>query len=602
MINITDKEQCCGCNACGDICPHKAISFKSDNEGFLYPDIDNSKCVDCGLCEIVCPMLSKVNNIGRYDKPKVFAAYAKDELLRLDSTSGGIHSTLALLMYYRDAFVSGAIYNKDYSVSHIVSDNKDDLPKIRSSKYVQSDTRGIYKQIKKLLDSEKNVFFCGTPCQVQALYKFIRKDYDGLITCDFVCRGVNSPRVFLSYINMLERQHKSKVKGIKFKAKKWGWHNFSMKVSFENGLEYCKDRYHDPFFVGYLQYGNFARPSCYNCPFKDIPQRSDITLGDFWGIEKKLPELDQDKGTSLVMVNSKKGLAFFESIKDSVEWKETQLEIAIEGNPAIVSPLLSTNSIDRNQFFMDIEKLKFEEVYDKYFVKKEVSKNFKEKIYSYYMFLRNMKALFKEYKLSFYDWYTFYNINYLNRKIEKSWPFPFFNFKRSIVEIREGAILTLNANFKMGTKQVKGSMMETRLLMEKDSRMIIDGDFEAFSGSYIRVIENGVLILHGGFINENVQITCGDRIEIGKGCAIARDVVIRSYDGHVLSTKSHSISKPIFIGEHVWIGQRATILKGVSIGDGAIIAAGALVTSNIPAKCLAGGVPAKVLRTNITWH
>lgn len=602
MINIDKKEQCCGCSACGDICPKNAISYKNDNEGFLYPHIDSDKCIDCSLCEKVCPMISKANNLDRNNKPKVYAAYSKDETIRLDSTSGGIHSVLALQMYDRKAYISGAIYNRDFSVSHIVSENKNLLPKIRSSKYIQSDSRGIYTQIKELLDNNKKVFFCGTPCQVQALYKFLKKDYDSLITCDFVCRGVNSPKVFLSYINMLERQNKSKVKGIKFKAKKWGWHNFSMRISFENGTEYCKDRYHDPFFVGYLQYGNFVRPSCYNCPFKDIPQKSDITLGDFWGIEKFLPKLDQDRGTSLVMVNSKKGLVLFESIKDFIECKETHLENAIDGNPAIVSPLQPSISIDRNEFFKDVERLKFEQVYDKYFVRKRAQMNIKERVYSYYLFLRNMKALLKEYNFSLNDWYTFYNINYLSKKVEKTGPFPFFNYKGSIVELRDGALLSLNANFKMGTKQVKGSSMETRILMEKDSRMVVDGDFEAFSGSYIRVIENSVLILHGGFINENVQITCGGRIEIGKGCAIARDVIIRSYDGHNITSHNHNTSEPIIIGDHVWIGQRATILKGVSIGDGAIIAAGAIVTSDIPAGCLAGGVPAKIIKTNVTWR
>ncbi|MBR1719170.1 MAG: Coenzyme F420 hydrogenase/dehydrogenase, beta subunit C-terminal domain, partial [Phocaeicola sp.] len=238
MIDIGKKEQCCGCNVCGDICPKNAISYKYDNEGFLYPHIDNTKCVDCSLCEQVCPMISKVNNLGRSNKPKVYAAYSKNEMIRLDSTSGGIHSVLALQMYDRKSYVSGAVYNEDFSVSHIVSDNKNLLPKIRSSKYIQSDSRGIYIQIKKLLDNNKKVFFCGTPCQVQALYKFLKKDYDDLTTCDFVCRGVNSPKVFHSYIDMLERQYKSKVKEIKFKAKKWGWHNFSMRIDFENGVKY----------------------------------------------------------------------------------------------------------------------------------------------------------------------------------------------------------------------------------------------------------------------------------------------------------------------------------------------------------------------------
>jgi len=154
----------------------------------------------------------------------------------------------------------------------------------------------------------------------------------------------------------------------------------------------------------------------------------------------------------------------------------------------------------------------------------------------------------------------------------------------------------------MGVNQVKNSRMETRLLLENNGSLEITGNFSIFYGSYIRIVENGHLILHDGFINENVQITCGDKIEIGHGCAIGRDVVIRSYDGHMIKMSGYSISKPIKIGNHVWIGQGATILKGVTIGDGAIIAAGALVTKDVPAKSIVGGVPAKVLKDSVEWY
>ena len=367
MISISDKVNCCGCNACGDVCAHHAIAFKTDNEGFWYPQVSKDLCVECGLCDMVCPMLREAEHIVRYDEPRVFAAYNKDEGVRIDSTSGGIHSVLANKMYERHSYVGGAVYNEDHSCSQIIDDNPARLPEIRSSKYLQSNASGVYRQIREKLRHGDNVFFCACPCQIKALYNFLgNKEYDNLVTCDFICRGVNSPKVFLKYMEMLERQFQSKAVKIKFKAKQWGWHNFSMRVNFANGKEYCKDRYHDLFFIGYLQEGNFTRPSCYSCPFKGFPQKADITLADFWGIENLDMTMDQDKGTSMVMVNSDKGMSLFESIKDSIVWKEFTMRDARIGNPAMEQSL-SPASSNRDAFFDALDKQPFEEVAKRFF-------------------------------------------------------------------------------------------------------------------------------------------------------------------------------------------------------------------------------------------
>ena len=355
MIDISNKEDCCGCNACGDICAHSAISFKTDHEGFWYPEVDKDKCVDCGLCEKVCPVIQPARNVIRYEVPIVYAAYAKDEEIRLDSTSGGLHSMFAQLFYAKNGFVGGAIYQDNHLVKHIVSSDPAKLKEIRSSKYLQSNMEGQYKEVKRLLIEGKDVLYCGCPCQIQALHKFLRKDFENLTTCDFICRGVNSPKVFLKYMEMLEKEYGAKATKIKFKNKKWGWHNFSLRVNFANGKEYCKDRWHDLFFIGYLLAGNFTRPSCYNCHFKGFPQKADITLADFWGIENLDIKMDQDKGTSLVMINSEKGKRLFNAIKDKIIFKEFTLEEAKKGNPALSSSLESAKP-NRKQFFEDLDK------------------------------------------------------------------------------------------------------------------------------------------------------------------------------------------------------------------------------------------------------
>lgn len=602
MISISKITDCCGCNACVDICPRNCIGLKTDNEGFWYPEVNAETCVDCHLCENVCPIIEPARNIIRYNEPIVYAAYTKNEIIRMDSTSGGIHSMLALATYQKNGYVGGAVYNKDHTVSHIISNDPNLLCEIRSSKYLQSSMEGQYREVKKLLQQGKDVFYCACPCQIQALYKYLRKDFDNLTTCDFICRGVNSPKVFLKYMDMLERKFGAKATAIKFKNKKWGWHNFSMRVNFANGKEYCKDRYHDLFFIGYLQVGNFTRPSCYECHFKGFPQKADITLADFWGIENIDKSMDQDKGTSLVMINSDKGMNLFDKIKDQVEYRQFTMRDAEAGNPFMNAPLYSVKP-NRDAFFSALDTEPFESVAKKFFPPPpNYVSAIRRTIFRFYTYCKSLVYLFKTLGLSLNSWFTFISINFMSTKVKQSKPGLFLNYSRTVVQMNRGAVMNLQGKLQVGVKQVLKSRSETRILLENDAKLTVKGPFEIYADSYIRVLPHSHLILHGGFINENVQITCGDTIEIGEDATIGRDVCIRSYDGHTIEEDGYQISAPIKIGKHVWIGQGATILKGVTIGDGAIVASGAIVTKDVPAHALVAGVPAKIIKENIKWH
>lgn len=601
MIDIKNKVECCGCNACGDICPTRAITFPRDIEGFWYPEVDLKKCINCGLCEKICPILHKADEVKRYEIPKVYAAYAKDNEIRIDSTSGGIFSVLANEAYKQHSYVGGAVYNQDHTVSQIVNNNSASLDELRSSKYLQSDASDVYKEIRDILKKGYKVLFCGTPCQIQALYRFLgNKDFDNLTTIDFICRGVNSPKAFLSYMKMLETEYGSRACRIKFKAKKWGWHRFSMRVNFENGKEYCKDRYHDLFFIGYLESGNFTRPSCYECPFKGFPQKSDITLADFWGIENIDRDMDQDKGTSLVMINSSKGQDLFDRVKEQIIWKEYTLNDARRGNPAMDTSLLN-HGTDRKKFFNDLDVYPFDIVAKRNFPKKNFVAKLLNSARRFKSSTVKMWSIITNTGFSFNGWNSFFKLNLFSTHVIRNCRIPYLGGKNTIIQIDKNAKFIFNSRLKSGIRQVRKSNLQTRILLEHDSEFVVDGTFSIYAGSYIRLLPHSKLILKGGFINENVQITVGDTVEIGEDATIGRDVVIRSYDGHTIDLPDYKISEPIRIGRHVWIGQRATILKGVTIGEGSIIASGAVVTHDVPAGCIAAGVPAKIIKENIKW-
>lgn len=239
MIQIKDKKDCCGCNACGDICAKKAITFPSDNEGFWYPLVDTDKCTNCGLCEKVCPMLhlDQAKNHGQKE-PRIFGGFHKNITIRFDSTSGGAFSALANAVYKQGGYVAGAVFNEDWSVSNFISNNKKDLSRLRSSKYVESNAEGLYLEIKRLLIAGEKVLACGSPCQMAALRTYLGKDYDNLIIVDFLCRATNSPKAYRKYLDMLEEQYGGKIVYIKAKNKDHGWRSLARKVVFDNGKVY----------------------------------------------------------------------------------------------------------------------------------------------------------------------------------------------------------------------------------------------------------------------------------------------------------------------------------------------------------------------------
>lgn len=592
MLNIIDKTNCNGCCACVDICPTNAISLNEDNEGFWYPLVDINLCIECKKCINVCPQLKESTRpiLKRFLEPTVYAAINKDTEVRLDSTSGGIFSVLAESAFNKNGYVSGAIYNSDYSVSHIVTNESSKLDELRSSKYLQSKALGIFNNIKKLLEEGKNVLICATPCQIAGLYEFLGKDYDNLITLDFICIGVNSPKVFKSYINMLENEYKSKIQKIKFKNKTFGWHNFATKIIFKNGQSYLKDRNSDPYMIGFLKNNLFVRPSCYICKFKGFPRQADISLGDFWGIESVDHYMDDNKGTSLVFINSEKGEKVFNSIRDTIQYKEFSLEDAGKRNIAIYTSIRKPEN--RNKFFEDFEKMEFIKLVRNYF-----------RLDSKFSKIQNfVKILRVEMGYSILVWFRFIQLNILSKRVKRKSYGCIIPTRHTIISFKKDSEIFANKPLIIGSKHIIKTKLETRLQLEEKAKLEINGTFKIYCGCDIRIFKGGELVLDGGFLNNNVQITCEKRIHIGEGCTIARDVVIRDNDAHRIIDDNYESVKEVIIGKNVWIGNRAIVLKGVTIGDGAIIAAGSVVTKDVPPKSVAAGNPARIIKENVKWE
>lgn len=348
MIEIKNKEDCCGCYACYNICPKQCITMKIDDEGFWYPDIDKNKCINCNLCEKVCPI---INPVKRADSKKIaYAGMNKDEQIKIKSSSGGIFSILAEYIIKNNGVVYGAGFDEDFNIKHKRILYNTDLDLLRGSKYVQSSIGDIYKQVKNDLESNMLVLFTGTPCQVEGLRSYLKKEYANLITMDFICHGVPSPLVWKKYLEEIKKSKQENIKNIYFRNKDIGWKVFSLKIIFDEKI-YSNNLNNDLFMKGFLQ-DVYLRPSCYSCKFKKINRISDITVADFWGIENILPKMDDDKGTSLIVVHSEKGKQLFDKLSEKMILNEVDLNEAIKYNPSMISSVKYNEK--RNSFFAEL--------------------------------------------------------------------------------------------------------------------------------------------------------------------------------------------------------------------------------------------------------
>lgn len=335
--SLASSEDCTGCTACAAACHRDCITMVADGNGFLHPQIAPVECVRCGRCESACPVLHPLKPSAQLH---AYAAYTKDEALRRCSSSGGVFSELAKAVLAQGGAVFGAAYDAQFDVAHICAESEEELARLRGAKYAQSDLRGIFGQVERKLDAGQRVLFSGTPCQVAGLKCFLRKDYDGLVTVDFVCHSVPSPLAWREYVKYRAQQdNDGKLPtSINLRSKKTGWSRYQ----YSNLFEYAERPDHlvksgESLYMKLFVDGCISRDSCTSCRSKGDRGCSDLTLGDFWGIWDVAPEMDDDGGTSVVLTRSKVGAALFEQIKARCVVREVSLEEASAQNPAMLT-------------------------------------------------------------------------------------------------------------------------------------------------------------------------------------------------------------------------------------------------------------------------
>ena len=373
MKEICSTSECTGCMACVNVCAHHAISIVQDVEGFGRPQIDESLCVDCELCQKTCP----INNHPIVNEPKgVYSGWSSDEAVRIKSSSGGAFTEIARPILEEGGVVFGCALDENLQAYHTYVETIDDLAdKLRGSKYVQSRIGNSYAKAKEFLRQGRKVLFSGTPCQVVGLKNYLRKEYENLVTVDLICHGVPSPMLFEDYKNFMQKHENMKLTKVSFRCKKSSWIFYNMTLTGhveKSSAEktYIGSYYEDPYIRGFLR-DYFLRPSCHQCHFTSVKRCSDFTIADWWGYRKENP-IDKDfalKGVSLILVNTDKASILLHSIK--MQLRPRTIDEAKKTNISLSHPFPKQEN--REQFWKDYEEMSFEEVVRKYMMPEKVS-------------------------------------------------------------------------------------------------------------------------------------------------------------------------------------------------------------------------------------
>lgn len=353
---LAEKVKCSGCGSCAAVCPKTSITMTVDAEGFRYPVIDGADCVHCGACEKVCPVINPVPVSGN---PSALAAQNTDESVRWASSSGGVFSALAAEVLAHGGKVCAAVYDSNFLVRHLLADSVDQLTGMRGAKYTQSRVEHCFPEIRKLLDKNVPILFAGTPCQTSGLRAYLGRDYQKLLLVDMICHGVPSPKVWTKYLRErnLADAPISEICEVNLRSKTTGWshYGYSVEMEYMDGTKYSVPQGQDTFMRGFVS-NLYLRPSCADCSFKGVKRCSDLTMGDYWGIWDQYPEFDDNKGTSLLLIQTDKGQDAWSRISDQFRSLDVPVHATVAQNPSTVCASLPHPN--REKFFSGMESKK----------------------------------------------------------------------------------------------------------------------------------------------------------------------------------------------------------------------------------------------------
>jgi len=384
FIKILNKKDCTGCRACEQICPVKAISMKEDDEGFITP------CIKCGLCKKTCGQIDRFYNKNNLEERKFLGVRPKEKEIAKNSTSGGIAYLISKMVIEENGIVFGSAYDENLMPYQKYVKDKKELQQLRGSKYVTSDTKKTFSQVKEFLEEGKKILYIGVPCQIGGLKKFLKKDYENLYTIDIICHGVPSQKIFKKYLENEEKKLREKIISYTARSKSkvaWGM-GYCAEIKTKNKIKYKKADF-DPYYTAFLK-GKVNRECCYECKYANLDRIGDITLGDLWGIEQFDYDFYDKNGVSLAIVNTIKGEKIFNKVKNLVEYRQYNEQQVTKFNGNLKHP--TTRPQNREIIYKQLDEMSFEEYSKKYLANKNKLKYVLKDIMP-----KQIKVLYKKY-------------------------------------------------------------------------------------------------------------------------------------------------------------------------------------------------------------
>lgn len=593
MINITNKEDCCGCQVCGDICGKHAISFQADEEGIWYPVVDKEKCVDCGLCDKVCPIVNHTSCLDNSSQPVCYVLQAPKAYDRLQSASGAAYTLLARAVFAQGGIIAGHIWDEEFGVRGLVTGNPDDLELLRGTKYLQSNVEGLYLTVRKFLKEGKMVLFSGTPCQNAALQSFLAKKSDNLIMTDFVCMGIDSPWAFKKYIESLEHKYNSQIVYFKAKSKEVGWRHLTNKAVFKNGKSYFGVNGRDANLIATFL-NVLVRPSCYNCRFKGFPRVSDITIGDYWRKKYDYDPLDDNTGTSYIMLHNDKAEHFFEQIKNDCAYHKVDFNTIIAANGKAIESLPKP-FFNRSDFYSRLKNEDFAKLVDEYSALKQKRLPLIRRMKGKIRLILNTLSYYKDRPLAILP---FIYYNFISRKVITD----FFSGNYLLLK-NTNLILKGNSQLRVKGKCIIDSKNDSSCIIIGSNAVVSLDSTIVKSGCLITAESNtSINIGFKSILGNKVKLYTQNSIDIGEFSLIDDHCILDDTNQNIIYFNAvNKIDKSIIIGTHVLVNRGSIIKQGTTVGDECIIKEYSVVDGTYASNNMLAGNPATIVDNNIKW-